>query len=248
MFLVIPIAPALELYDGSTVLASASASGSGTVTWSTFTLPVSAGTTKVLTVKGVVKSAPTNGSSFSVTLPATTGLTGVDSNGTARNNGSNTITGNTMYVYTKAPVFAYVSSSATVKGSNSTTNPQDIGDTSITFSVTANGGDIYIPTKSTLATALQETLTGGSSTTTTSTTWTCVSPAEDSSSSGYWRIPSGQTANCSFSTLVTNTGGTAGYFSVALGNVSWNTTATTTSDVDQTWGLTNIKTADFCGF
>ena len=104
---------------------------------------------------------------------------------------------------------------------------------------------IFFPTVSTLATALQETLTGGTATTTTSTTWTCASPGEDSSNSGYWRIPSGNAANCTFSTLVTNTGGTAGYFSVALGNVSWNTTATTTSDIDQAWGLTNIKTADF---
>ena len=236
---------AVELYDGSTVLASASVSGSGTVSWSTYNLPISAGTTKTLTVKGVVKASPTAGASFSVSIPATTGLTGVDDNGTARNNGTQTVSGHTMYVYTVAPTFAYVSSSVEVRGTNATTHPQDIGDTSIVFSVTAHGGDIYIPDDTTSATAIYETLTGGTATTTTSTTWSCSSPAEDTTASGYWRIPAGQTAQCTFSTLVTNTDGTAGYFKVAVGGIMWNTSATTTSAVTQTWGLTNLETADF---
>ncbi|MGC8881130.1 MAG: hypothetical protein ACP5OX_02655 [Minisyncoccia bacterium] len=95
---------------------------------------------------------------------------------------------------------------------------------------------------------MYETLIGGTATTTTSTTWTCNSPAVEDTSSGYlWRIPNGSTANCTFSTLVTNTGGSAGYFRVALGGVKWYTSATDTaaSFITQTWGLTNINTGDF---
>jgi len=99
---------------------------------------------------------------------------------------------------------------------------------------------------------MDELLTGGTATTSTSTTWTCSSPAvsvadTDSVAAQLWRVPSGSTANCTFSTLVTNTAGTAGYFSVALEHAKWYTTATSTaaSYINQSWGLTNIKTADF---
>jgi hypothetical protein len=268
-----------------------------------------------------------------------------------------------MYPFLVAPSFAYVTKSVTVRGTNSTTHPQDIGDTSLTFSVTANGGDLYIPEKSntSVTNGLYETLTGGTSavaatgaitftgtgtatgtatvtingtnvtyvyttsttatsvaseivaaieanatttalvaatssggvvnltaktagyagnsitylaTTTastgitaspsvstyltggldsqsTATTWTCNSPAVEDTSLGpnkyLWRIPSGVTANCIFSTLLTNTDATAGYFEIALGGVKWYISATSTSGsfVTQTWGLTNIKTGAF---
>jgi hypothetical protein len=137
-----------------------------------------------------------------------------------------------------------------VRGTNSQSHPQDIGDTSLTFSVTANGGDLYIPKKNATTTVgMYETLTKPTNaTSSTSTTWTCTSPAvEYSGVDEMWRIPSGSTANCTFSTLVTNTNSIAGYFNVALGGVKWATSATTTagSIVTQNWGLTNINTGDF---
>jgi len=249
----------LELWDGSTQVAAAAPSWNsshvGTVSWTSFSLPISAGTTKTLTVKAVLAQLPTSYSNDGTGyLYISTGptLTGIDANSNVVSN-STTVTGNRMYPFLVAPTFAYVTKSVSVRGTNSTTNPQDIGDTAITFSVTANGGDIYIPAKSnaSVTPGLYETLTGGTSTTTTSTTWTCNSPAVEDTSLGdgryLWRIPSGSTANCIFSTLLTNTNATAGYFEIALGGVKWYISATSTSDsfVTQTWGLTNIKTGAF---
>jgi len=250
----------LELWDGFTMVAAAAPSGwasshVGTSTWTGFSLPISAGTTKTLTVKAVLAQLPTSytndGTGYLKIITGPT-LTGIDANSNVVSNAS-TVTGNNMYPFLVAPAFAYVSKSVSIRGTNSTTNPQDIGDTTITFSVTANGGDIYIPEKSntSVLVGMSETLTGGTATTTTSTTWTCNSPAVEDSSLGdndyLWRITSGSTANCTFSTLVTNTAGTAGYFRVALGGVKWYTSATSTSSsfITQNWGLTNINTGAF---
>jgi len=248
---------ALELWDGSTLITSAAPSGwasaSSSVNWTNFSLPIAAGTTKTLTVKAVLSQLPSgytnDGTGY---LEITTGptLTGIDANSNVVSNAT-TVSGNRMYPFLVAPTFAYISKNVSVRGTNSETHPQDIGDTSITFSVTANGGDIYIPEKSNGDTiGMYETLTTPA-TGSTSTTWTCNSPAVEDTSKGaghyLWRIPSGSTANCTFSTLITNTGGTAGYFRVALGGVRWYTAATTTagSFINQTWGLTNINTGDF---
>lgn len=234
---------AVELWDGSTLVASAAPGTGGAVSWSNFTLPVAAGTTKTLTVKGVIAQL-TSGYAGGDTFYISTGpvLTGVDSNSNVVTANGSSVTGNNQYLYLVAPVFAYVSHSVSVRGTNSTNHPMDIGDTAITFAVTAYGGDIYIPSKSAVATGIYETLTKPSgATSTTSTTWTCNTPAYDGTT--YWRIPSGNTANCTFSTLVTNTDTYAGYFRVAIGGIKWGTT--TTSYSYQTWGLSTLKTNDF---
>jgi len=150
----------LELYDDTTLLASAADPGPGaTATWSTYTLAVPAGTSKVLTVKGVLPANPAASSQLKLDMPATTGLTGIDSNGTARNNGATgAVAGNTQRVYTIAPTFAYSTSGYTVSGSNPNGgHPNDLGSASISFTVTANGGDIYIATTTTMT----DTLNGG---------------------------------------------------------------------------------------
>jgi len=251
----------LELWDGGTLITSAApgtwSATTSTISWTNFTLPVSAGVTKTFTVKAVLAQVASDyandGSGY---LQITTGpkLTGIDANSNVVTaDGSTSVTGNKLYPFLSAPVFTYIGSNVTIKNSSDTVL-NDIGDTSITFSVSAQGvNDIYIPTKSNASVTLgmYETLTGGTSTTTTSTTWTCNSPAVEDTTLGagkyLYRIPSGTSANCSFSTLVTNTDGTAGYFSVALGGVKWYDSATSTADsfIPQDWGLTNIKTADF---
>ena len=244
----------LELWDGSTLIASDAPDGSHVIAWSNFTLPISAGTTKTLTLKAnLIQFASTYAGGNSVSVSTGPILTGIDTNSNVVSAAGSTVTGNTQYIYIEAPIFTYVSSSATVKGTGAS-NLSNIGDTAIVFSVTANGGDIYIPQvgNSTTTLGMDELLTGGTATTSTSTTWTCSSPAvsvadTDSVAAQLWRVPSGSTANCTFSTLVTNTAGTAGYFSVALEHAKWYTTATSTaaSYINQSWGLTNIKTADF---
>jgi len=257
----------LELWDGSTLVAAAAPSGwasdVGTSSWTGFSLPISAGTTKTLTVKAVLAQLPTTYTGASTGyLQITTGptLTGIDANSNIVTN-STTVTGNKMYPFLVAPTFAYVTSTATVRGS--ATGKSDLGDTAITFSVTANGGDIYIPTvgNTTTTKGIDEVIIPAYAVATkaysTSTTWTCSSPSvssvdTDGTAGQVWRIPSGATANCSFSTLVTNTNSgtsttTASYFNVAVEHVRWYTSATTTaaSYINQSWGFTNIQTADF---
>ena len=244
----------LELYDGSTLLASAADPGpGGTATWSVFTLPVSAGTTKVFTVKGVLPAAPTAGSQLALTLPATVGLVGVDTNGTARNNGTQTITGNTLRVYTIAPTLAFVSQSFAVTGSNSTGgHPNDLGSTSVIFSVTANGGDIYIPKlgNTTTTAGIDGTIyrDGIVATPTSSKGWVCSSPAVDATAvteaaNMWWRIPAGSPASCQFTDQITNTGGTGGNFQVGVTGLKWSPSfASSTTAVPQTWGFDVLKT------
>jgi len=241
----------VELWDGSSLVACATPDTGGAVSWSNFSLPISAGTTKTLTVKGVIAQL-LPGYNTGDTIQISTGpvLTGVDTNGNVVTANGTVVTSSTMKIYLVAPTFAYVSKSVSVRGTNNQTHPQDIGDTFLTFSVTANGGDIYIPKKNATTTlGMYETLTKPTNaTSSTSTTWTCNSPAvEYSGVDEMWRIPSGSTANCTFSTLVTNTNSIAGYFNVALSGVKWTTSATTTSSsiVTQEWGLTNINTGDF---
>ena len=251
---------AVELYDGSTLIASATGPGANTTatdcTFGTFTLPQSAGSTKVLTVKGVIKANPAPNTTVSATLPANIGLTGVDGNNAAQNNGTNSVTGNTIHLFTQAPTIAFVSSTVSVKGSDpSGSHPNDLGDTAITFSVKANGGDIYIPQNGN-GTAINGmiaklALKPAGSTSTTTTTWTCAYPAIASGSktnpatTQLFRISNGETANCTISTLVTNTGRTAGYYRVALESFKWATSTDDTIINTYNYGLDAIQTSDF---
>jgi len=252
----------LELWDGSTLVTSAAPSWSshvGTVDWTNFTLPVSAGATKNFTVKAVLAQvASTYANDGNGYLKITTGpkLTGIDANSNVVTaDGSTSVTGNKLYPFLSAPTFTFVNQSVTVKNS-SDTKLSDIGDTAIIFSVTASGvNDIYIPMAkaATVTLGMDETLTipSGADEASTTTTWTCSSPAtEDPFAAEYlYRISAGTSANCTFSTMVNNTpaSSTSGYFSVALSGVKWYDSATSTaaSFITQTWGLTNIKTADF---
>jgi len=253
----------LELWDGSTLVAAAAPSGwagnIGTSTWSNFALPISAGTTKTLTVKAVLAQLPstyTNDGTGLLNINTGPSLSGIDTNSNVVTAAGTGVTGASQYPFLSAPVFTYASSSVLVKNS-SDTKINDIGDTAITFTVTANGVDnIYIPQSSNTSVTfgMNDTLTGPAShVASTSTTWTCNSPAVSDTSQEankyLWEISSGSSANCTFSTYVNNSiaSSTSGYFAVALGQAKWVTvsTSTTGSFITQTWGLTNVKTADF---
>jgi len=252
----------LELWDGSTFVAAAAPSGwatnVGTSTWSNFTLPVAAGTTKTLTVKAVlaqVASTYVNTAGAGYLQITTQGpkLTGIDTNSNVVTvDGGTSVIGNKLYPFLSAPTFAFVNQSVTVKNSTDT-KLSDLADTSMIFSVTAGGvNDIYIPMAkaATVTAGMSETLTG-SATATRSITWTCNSPAvEDPFAAEYlYRISSGQTANCTLSSLVDNTiaSSTSAWMSEALTGVKWydSATSTTGSFISQAWGFTNIKTVDF---
>jgi len=241
---------AVELYDGSTLLSSAAVAAPATVDLSTFTLPVSANTTKVLTVKGVIKSAPTAGKTVSISLPTGTGLIGIDSNGAAQTN-TGAIVGNVLTVYTAAPVFSLASASV-AKSASSTTTTNNVGDFTIGISITANSGDIYIPTtahttngsSAALGTAkgiLPTVSAGGGTQTATSSNWSCDSNAVEDTTSLVWRIPSGATSVCTYNYHVLNTT-LAGWYNVSVLSVKWATNANmTTGLITQATGLSALK-------
>ncbi len=236
---------AIELYDGTTLLASVAVT-TGAFSWSTFTLPVSADTTKVLTVKGVVKANPTATSGVGVSLVSTTGLTGIDASGAARNN-TGAITGSTLTVYTAAPVFALASAS-TVISDSTTSTINDVGDFTIGISVTANSGDIYIPTvtHATYGTAgavegIFQSVTTSGTETATSSYWTCDASAVEDDTNKVWRIPSGATSVCTYEYHVVNTVA-ASYYTVGILNIKWATSAgMVTGYVAQTTGISALK-------
>jgi peptidoglycan hydrolase-like protein with peptidoglycan-binding domain len=236
---------AVELYDGSTLLATAATTTTGVVTLSAFTLPVSADTTKVLTVKGVVKANPTSGSGVAVSLPNTTGLVGYDANGASQGN-SGAITGDTLTVYTAAPVFA-LSSASSVRSDSSSSTVSDVGDFTIGVSITANSGDIYIPTvghatygSAQAAPGIMQSVTTNGTESASGSNWICDSSAVEDSTNKVWRIPSGATAVCTYTYHTVNTT-TASYYNVSILNIKWSTTANMASTTTQTTGLSSLK-------
>lgn len=239
---------AVELWDGSTLIQSAAPvfdngdDTTGTVTWSNFTLPVAAGTTKVLTVRAQIAQLPTDYTgSASKYFQITTGPTfsGIDANSNVVNS-SGTVTGNKAYLFTKAPTFAFGSAQFTSSGD--TSHPQSIGNAKITFSVTANGNsDIYLSNSSTYTTA--KYFKGGVETSTPAlaTGFTCTSGAYTDTNG--FRIPAGGTANCELSATLQLTTTTAGaYYQVQLSKVGWSLASQATPDITQTWGWDNFKT------
>jgi len=240
---------AVELYDGLTLLASAATTTTGELTWSTFTLPVSAGVTKTLTVKGVVSASTTiSGETLQVTGKASAALSGIDANGASLTPAHSAITGSTITVYTAAPVFALASGIST-RSDSSTTTINDVGDFAIGIGITATGGDIYLPasnhgtygnTKGTAAGFLPTIATGTSSTlVSTSSSWTCDSMAVENTSTKEWRIPSGATSVCTVNVNVQN--GTANdYYNVSIGTIVWDTVTGLASKVSQS-GITTLK-------
>ena len=247
----------LELWDGSTLVAAAAPTGwagnIGTSTWSNFSLPIAAGTTKIFTVKAIIAQLPAayagNGTVDISTGPV---LTGVDANSNVVQALGAAITGGVQHVFLTGPMFALTSSSFTASASNTTTHPNDLGSASITFSITATGlDDIYLP-KLGNATTVGATSTifraGVAVTPTSSDAWTCNSPAVSATAAAeaadmWWRIPAGSTVSCQYTNTIINTGGTAGTFQVALTTVGWSATAaSTTTAVPQVWGLTTLQT------
>jgi hypothetical protein len=239
---------AVELWDGSTLVASAGptnwVNASSSVSWTNFTLPIAANTTKTLTVKAVIAQIPTTDTTFvpgSWVKVSTISFTGIDSNSnvvpTSQDSTSFTsLAGNEQYIYVKAPTFAFIN--ATFTSSGDQTNPQSIGSSKITFTVTANGDDIYIDpsTSNTFATTSPMVTTGN-----VANGFTCTSNATQDATNG-WRITSGSTATCELDTTIQLSTTTAGaYYQVQVKQVTWKVGANGTP-VNQTWGWDNFKT------
>jgi len=236
-----------ELWDGSTLLASAAPSSTdGSVAWSNFSLPIAAGTTKTLSVKLVFSAvestyAPAGADKVQVTTGPS--LSGIDGNSNVVTADGTTLPGEKFYPFLKAPVFALSGATLTASGSTSST-VSDTGTAKIIFNVTALGGDIYLPTISN-ASAPTTTITGiykggtGVAGASSSTAWTCSNAFEDTTNKVY-RISSGATATCEVSTVFTIAD--AGYYEVKMEKILWDVDSTLTSGaISQTWGIDTLK-------
>jgi hypothetical protein len=137
------IASAIKLYDGSTLLASV-AGANGEITFSNLAILVAKDTTKTLTLKADLK--PITGGLIGGAILATqtasaAKVVAVDSNDDVATITAGTIATKQLTAYVKAPVVTLVSTNI-VKTTQA--GSADVADTTITFNVTANGGDLYI--------------------------------------------------------------------------------------------------------
>jgi len=240
---------AVELWDGSTLVASAgpttwstNSHPTSSVSWTNFTLPIAANTTKTLTVKAVIAQIPTTDTTFvpgSWVQVSTISFTGIDSNSNVVPTDLSTfaaLSGNEQYIYVKAPTFTFTN--ATFTSSGDQTNPQSVGNSKITFTVTANGDDIYIDPNNTFATT---TPVVSNASGTVANGFTCTSNATQDSTNG-WRITSGSTATCELDTTIQLSTTTAGaYYQVQVNQVTWKV-GTNGNPVTQKYGWDNFKT------
>ena len=229
---------AVELWDGSTLIASAApANPGGAVSWTNFSLPISAGTTKTLTVKGVIaqlSSSYTGGDTVRISTGPV--LTGIDANSNVATATGSSVTGNTMHLYLAAPSFSLSSTSFTSSGTQS--NPKMYGDAKIVFAVTANTSDIYLNGDSGEY-AVSVTVGGSTATTTNVTGFTCTSGATPSGS--HFRVAAGATATCELTTSITLSSSTQnGFYQVQINFLKWATN--TTNWVTQNYGWAYFKT------
>ena len=229
----------IELWDGSTLVASQAAptTATGTIAWSNITLPVSAGTTKTLIVKATIKSYPGAVPIDTAAIQITgVTLTGLDANSNIKYVALTT-SGNSQHVKLAAPIFALASAKLTVSGT--TSNPKITGDAKIVFSVTAGGNsDIYLETGTALSTSTPPLNLASS---TFASGFTCTSGAVADGTTG-WRITSGSTATCELnSTIELKSAYTGAYYQVQANQVKWGIAAATYGNT-QAYGWDNFKT------
>ena len=236
-----------ELWDGSTLLASAAPSSTDTTTadinWSNFSLPIAAGTTKTLSVKLVFSAV---GSGYApagldkVQVTTSPSLSGIDGNSNVVAT-TGTATGEEFYPFLKAPVFALSSASLTASGSTSS-KVSDMGTAKIVFNVTALGGEIYLPmvgNSTSGAEIVVDVVKGSATSAPSSIAWTCSNVTEDSTTKTY-RISNGATATCEVNAVFTTS--TAGYYEAKIAKIAWDTANTFAGKVSQTWGIDTLKT------
>jgi len=234
----------VELWDGGTLLANSAPSSwnnsSAGITWSNFSLPIAAGTTKTLSVKLVLAQVASDFSNTDKYLEISTGpsLRGVDTNSNVVSVNGSSLTSEKFYPFLKAPVFALSSATLTASGSN-TSKVSDLGTAKIVFTVTANGGDIYIPTSGNTQSTITGKINNATNIENANRAWICTNATEDTNNK-FWRIVSGNTATCEYNGTFTTS--TPGYSYVNISSIVWNTSATSQGAITQIWGIDTLKT------
>ena len=216
------VLPAVSLYDGDNVLQTVTGGASMTFSLTSNPISISKDATKTLTVKAdvakVATSYTTAGDYVRVALTGNaTNITAEDANYTtlANANISGTATGNYVSFYDKTPELALVSTS--IKQVSAGSSGEMGAEFSITLSVTALGGDIYIAKFDATTpgfTAAKQGSYGGA------IAYDITSTANVSSNANFL-VGSGETKSFTVSGWIPE--GTAGMEGAKITDVRWNT-------------------------
>ena len=215
----------LKLYDGDTVLSSKTASA--TTTFDNLNVTIGKDVTKTLTVKANAKVLATTSEGAIVSVSAATAnvasIVAIDDYDISVTSLTGSATGKNIYLYTKAPSLALVSTSIT-----GTTNKVAQGDFTIKFNVTANGGDIYVSATTTTGIIVPSTAS------TTTYTYTSTATLTDNN----YVVLNGETKAFTISGHLNNNGGTAGMKKAYVSSFNWGTAAATPTTY--TWTSTGL--------
>jgi len=227
----------LKLYDGDTLLAATSTSGSATSTFAALNIRVTKDTTKTLSIKGDVKilTEALMDKAVSVSVPATTdGVTAADAGTFATVTGTgSTATGKTVYAYTVAPSLSLVSAEIATTRAGRTDGSNTISAVGkIKFNITAMGGDVYVSSSTAGVVATTTNATAGVVTAIASTA------ATNAETSNEWLVRQGETKWFEVTSMITNSSPTASFVYMDFASFAWGTTSATKSGV--TWSWTSI--------
>jgi len=214
----------LKLYDGDTVLSSKTAST--TITFDNLNVTIGKDVTKTLTVKADAKVLATSEGAIVSVSAATTNvasIVAIDDYDISVTSRTGSATGKNIYLYTKAPSLALVSTSIT-----GTTNEVAQGDFTIKFNVTADGGDIYVSATTTTGIIVTSTAS------TTTYTYTSTATLTDNN----YVVLNGETKAFTISGHLNNNGGTAGMKKAYVSSFNWGTAAATPTTY--TWTSTGL--------
>jgi len=214
----------LKLYDGDTVLSSKTAST--TITFDNLNVTIGKDVTKTLTVKADAKVLATSEGAIVSVSAATTNvasIVAIDDYDISVTSLTGSATGKNIYLYTKAPSLALVSTSIT-----GTTNKVAQGDFTIKFNVTADGGDIYVSATTTTGIIVTSTAS------TTTYTYTSTATLTDNN----YVVLNGETKAFTISGHLNNNSGTAGMKKAYVSSFNWGTAAATPTTY--TWTSTGL--------
>jgi len=214
------VVSAAKLYDGNTLLKSKAVANGGAISFDRLNLLISAGTTKVLTIKVDLKPVATEGCSVAVVV-AKTDVTASDSQDTVVDAGGSDVSGKKLHIYTVAPIFTFISGKV-IPDANSSANAT----AEIKFSVTANGGDVYIPdsadkTGNIILTDIYGTAAG------TSTLTSYVTTGATAGGNSNYLVYSGGTETFTVSSALVVDPDNTGLMGAKISKIFWATTDTT---------------------
>jgi hypothetical protein len=204
----------MELWDGATVLGSASPI-TGTSTFADLRLAIPIDTTKTLIVKAVYPEA-TSTRTITASVPNAAVIVLGESGETVAKSGS--ATGNTITLAAVMPEVKLVSQSLSLVPETT-----DKANATLHFSVTGRGGDVYVSTS---------TATVGivaSSTSATSSSFTLNTTGLTAAATNTYRVLENQTVTFPITGYIDNHGGTAGFYRFYLVKLDWGTVAGATT-------------------